>query len=96
VSHSGNAPATIEADVPALIDELPVLPRAPRRGGSPSPREASCASRRRPHHRVVNGFRTLGVDAELPDGFVIDGHRRHGGTVDAAARSPPGHGVHTS
>ena len=89
VSHNGNAATTIEAaDVPALIDELPVLAARAALGGGLTVTGAG-ELRVKESDRitaVVNGFRTLGVDArELPDGFVIDGHRQpHGGTVDAA------------
>lgn len=78
----------VPAEVPALIDELPVLAARAAYGGR---LEVSGAGELRVKESdrisaLVAGFRTLGVDAEeLPDGFIITGGRRPtGGTVDAA------------
>ena len=89
VAHRDHAHATLGAhEVPDLIDELPVLAARAALGGS---LEVSGASELRVKESdriatLVNGFRTLGVDAEeRPDGFVVRGHRRPtGGRVDAA------------
>ena len=89
VSHGDHRETVItEAEVPALIDELPVLAARAALGGRLTVTGAS-ELRVKESDRItalVNGFRALGVDAsELPDGFVIDGARQpHGGTVDAA------------
>ena len=89
VSHGDHVPASIEAeDVPALIDELPVLAARAALGGA---LEVSGASELRVKESdritaLVTGFRAMGVTAdERPDGFVIDGRRRpSGGAADAA------------
>jgi 3-phosphoshikimate 1-carboxyvinyltransferase len=77
------------AEVPSLIDELPILAACAALGGG---LEVSGASELRVKESdritaLVTGFRALGVDAtERPDGFVIDGSRRpSGGTADAAS-----------
>jgi 3-phosphoshikimate 1-carboxyvinyltransferase len=75
-------------EVPALIDELPVLAAAAALGGSLSVHGAG-ELRLKESDRItalVTGFRALGVQAdERPDGFVIDGSRRPtGGVADAA------------
>jgi 3-phosphoshikimate 1-carboxyvinyltransferase len=76
------------AEVPTLIDELPVLAACAAHGGRLEVRGAS-ELRVKESDRItalVTGFRQLGVDAEeLPDGFIIQGGRRPtGGTVHAA------------
>jgi 3-phosphoshikimate 1-carboxyvinyltransferase len=89
VSHGAHAETTISAaEVPALIDELPVLAARAALGGR---LEVTGANELRVKESdritaLVTGFQTLGVDAqELPDGFIIQGGRRpHGGTVHAA------------
>jgi len=89
VAHGAHGHATLgAADVPDLIDELPVLAACAALGGS---LDVSGASELRVKESdriaaLVQGFRTLGVDAdERPDGFVIRGGRRpSGGQVDAA------------
>lgn len=89
IAHGAHGHAVLgAAEVPDLIDELPVLAARAALGGS---LEVSGASELRVKEsdriaRLVDGFRTLGVDAdERPDGFVIDGRRRPtGGHVDAA------------
>jgi 3-phosphoshikimate 1-carboxyvinyltransferase len=89
VSHRDHVPASIDADdVPALIDELPVLAARAALGGA---LEVSGASELRVKESdritaLVTGFRAMGVTAdERPDGFVIDGRRRpSGGAADAA------------
>ena len=75
------------AEVPSLIDELPVLAAAAALGGH---LEVTGAAELRVKESdrisaLVEGFRALGVTCEeRPDGFVIDGARRpRGGTVDA-------------
>jgi 3-phosphoshikimate 1-carboxyvinyltransferase len=89
VGHGTHRAATIgAADVPALIDELPVLAARAALGGSLDVTGAS-ELRVKESDRIaalVAGFRSLGVDArELADGFVIDGSRQpSGGIADAA------------
>jgi 3-phosphoshikimate 1-carboxyvinyltransferase len=77
------------AEVPSLIDELPVLAARAALGGRLVVSGAS-ELRVKESDRItalVTGFRAMGVDAdERPDGFVIDGSRRPtGGTADAAS-----------
>lgn len=89
VSHGTDRPTTISAaEVPALIDELPVLAARAALGAG---LEVTGAAELRVKESdritaLVAGLRSLGVDArELPDGFIVEGHRRPaGGTVDAA------------
>ena len=89
VAHGDHSHASLgPADIPDLIDELPVLAARAALGGS---LEVSGASELRVKESdristLVKGFRTLGVDAEeKADGFLIRGGRRpRGGTVDAA------------
>lgn len=89
VRHEAHGATSIgAAEVPALIDELPVLAARAALGGR---LEVSGASELRVKESdristLVAGFRALGVDAdERPDGFTIDGSRRPtGGQVDAA------------
>jgi 3-phosphoshikimate 1-carboxyvinyltransferase len=89
VSHGSHRPTIIEgAEVPSLIDELPVLAARAALGGG---LEVSGAGELRVKESdritaLVRGFRALGVNAdERPDGFVIDGTRQPaGGTADAA------------
>jgi 3-phosphoshikimate 1-carboxyvinyltransferase len=89
VSHGSHRDVTITAEeVPALIDELPVLAARAALGGRLHVTGAS-ELRVKESDRIsalVAGFRTLGVDAEeLADGFIIEGSRRPtGGEVDAA------------
>lgn len=89
VSHGADRPTTISAaEVPALIDELPVLAARAALGAG---LEVTGAAELRVKESdritaLVAGLRSLGVDArELPDGFIVEGHRRPaGGTADAA------------
>jgi 3-phosphoshikimate 1-carboxyvinyltransferase len=89
VAHGAHRDTTIGAEeVPALIDELPVLAARAALGGR---LEVTGAGELRVKESdritaLVTGLRQLGVDAEeRPDGFVIDGSRRpRGGEVDAA------------
>jgi 3-phosphoshikimate 1-carboxyvinyltransferase len=77
------------AEVPSLIDELPVLAARAALGGG---LEVSGAEELRVKESdritaLVAGFQALGVDAaERKDGFVIDGTQRQptGGRADAA------------
>jgi 3-phosphoshikimate 1-carboxyvinyltransferase len=76
------------ADVPGLIDELPVLAALATHGGELRVTGAG-ELRAKESDRItalVNGLRALGADAdELPDGFHVRGSRRLlGGEVDAA------------
>jgi 3-phosphoshikimate 1-carboxyvinyltransferase len=88
VAYGDSGDAVIGArDVPALIDELPVLAGRAALGGR---LDVSGAAELRVKESdrisaLVSGLRTLGVDAEeRPDGFRIAGTRRpHGGTVHA-------------
>jgi 3-phosphoshikimate 1-carboxyvinyltransferase len=77
------------AEVPSLIDELPVLAARAALGGG---LEVSGAGELRVKESdritaLVTGLRAFGVTAEeRADGFVVDGSRRpHGGTADAAS-----------
>jgi 3-phosphoshikimate 1-carboxyvinyltransferase len=89
VRHGAHRVTTIgAAEVPSLIDELPVLAARAALGGG---LEVTGAGELRVKESdrisaLVTGFRALGVDArESADGFVIDGHRQpSGGTADAA------------
>ena len=92
IRHAAHAAAVIgPADVPDLIDELPVLAARAALGGS---LEVSGAAELRVKESdritaLVRGLTALGVDAqERPDGFVIhgsdDSRRPTGGSVDAA------------
>jgi 3-phosphoshikimate 1-carboxyvinyltransferase len=89
VSHGGHGQAVVgAADVPDVIDELPVLAACAALGGS---LEVSGAQelRLKESDRItalVTGLRALGVDAvEQADGFVVTGGRPpSGGTADAA------------
>jgi 3-phosphoshikimate 1-carboxyvinyltransferase len=76
------------ADVPGLIDELPVLAALATHGGELRVTGAQ-ELRAKESDRItalVNGLRALGADAdELPDGFHVRGSRRLlGGEADAA------------
>jgi 3-phosphoshikimate 1-carboxyvinyltransferase len=76
------------ADVPGLIDELPVLAALATHGGEMRVTGAA-ELRAKESDRItalVNGLRALGADAdELPDGFHVRGSRRLlGGQADAA------------
>jgi 3-phosphoshikimate 1-carboxyvinyltransferase len=90
VAHGTHQATVIEpAEVPGLIDELPVLAARAALGGGLSVSGAG-ELRVKESDRIsalVAGFRALGVAAdERPDGFVIDGSRRpRGGIADAAA-----------
>jgi 3-phosphoshikimate 1-carboxyvinyltransferase len=89
IAHGAHAETSIGPDeVPALIDELPVLAARAALGGR---LEVTGAGELRVKESdrisaLVTGLRQLGVDAdERPDGFVITGGRRpRGGIVDAA------------
>ncbi|MEO7191084.1 MAG: 3-phosphoshikimate 1-carboxyvinyltransferase [Vicinamibacterales bacterium] len=89
ISHGEHLATVIEAaEVPSLIDELPVLAARAALGGG---LEVSGAGELRVKESdrisaLVTGFRALGVDAsERPDGFIIHGSTRPaGGTADAA------------
>jgi 3-phosphoshikimate 1-carboxyvinyltransferase len=89
VSHGELRPVTVGADeVPALIDELPVLAALATHGGEIRVTGAS-ELRVKESDRItalVAGLRALGADAEeLPDGFHVRATRRlSGGTADAA------------
>jgi len=89
VRHGSHRSTVIDhAEVPSLIDELPVLAARAALGGG---LEVSGAEELRVKESdrisaLVTGFRALGVSAdERPDGFVIDGTRQpRGGIADAA------------
>ena len=88
VHHGAHRPTSIEAaEVPGLIDELPVLAARAALGGR---LEVTGAGELRVKESdrisaLVSGLQTLGVDArELPDGFIVTGDRKPGGgAVDA-------------
>jgi 3-phosphoshikimate 1-carboxyvinyltransferase len=88
VRHRGLRDFVIEpAEVPEIIDELPVLGALATFGGSIRVSGAG-ELRVKESDRIaslVGGFRAMGADAdERPDGFVIRGGRRlTGGEVDA-------------
>jgi 3-phosphoshikimate 1-carboxyvinyltransferase len=88
VRHGELLPIEIlPAEVPGVIDELPVLAALATHGGDL--RVTGAAELRVKESdritSVVTGLRALGADAdELPDGFHIRGNRPlHGGTVHA-------------
>lgn len=89
VRHSDVRPLVLSpAEVPGLIDELPVLAALATHGGDLRVTGAG-ELRAKESDRIsalVNGLRALGADAdELPDGFHVRGTRRLlGGEVDAA------------
>jgi 3-phosphoshikimate 1-carboxyvinyltransferase len=89
VEHAGHGNLVLDAaDVPDLIDELPVLAARAALGGSLVVSGAG-ELRVKESDRIaalVTGLRALGVEAaEERDGFVIDGSRRPtGGAADAA------------
>jgi 3-phosphoshikimate 1-carboxyvinyltransferase len=89
ISHRGHGSLTIgAADVPDLIDELPILAARAALGGELSVSGAS-ELRVKESDRItalVSGLQALGVDAdEHPDGFHVRGNRRPtGGIADAA------------
>jgi 3-phosphoshikimate 1-carboxyvinyltransferase len=89
VSHGAHTETDIEAhEVPALIDELPVLAARAALGGRLKVTGAG-ELRVKESDRItalVTGLKALGAQArELPDGFVIEGGvRPTGGTADAA------------
>lgn len=88
VKHGSHSHGRITgADVPDLIDELPVLAARAALGGS---LEVTGAEELRVKESdrisaLVTGLRALGVSAdERPDGFVIDGSRQpRGGVANA-------------
>jgi 3-phosphoshikimate 1-carboxyvinyltransferase len=90
ISHGAHRPATIRAaEVPGLIDELPVLAARAALGGG---LEVTGAAELRVKESdritaLVTGLRSLGVDArELSDGFIVEGNARpSGGDADAAS-----------
>lgn len=90
IAHGAHRSTVITAaEVPSLIDELPVLAARAALGGG---LEVSGAGELRVKESdrisaLVAGFRAFGVQAEeRPDGFVIDGSRQPtGGLADAAA-----------
>ncbi|HEX5069923.1 MAG TPA: 3-phosphoshikimate 1-carboxyvinyltransferase [Vicinamibacterales bacterium] len=89
IRHVGHGAGVITAaEVPDVIDELPVLAARAALGGA---LEVSGAQELRVKESdritaLVRGLRALGVSAEeRDDGFAIDGSRRPpGGTADAA------------
>ena len=89
IRHGRVSPITITAaEVPALIDELPVLAALATHGGDIKVTGAS-ELRTKESDRIavlVSGLHHLGADAlELPDGFHVHGTTRlRGGTADAA------------
>jgi 3-phosphoshikimate 1-carboxyvinyltransferase len=89
VRHAGHGDCRLEAaDVPDLIDELPILAARAALGGSLEVRGAG-ELRVKESDRIatiVSGLRALGADAEeRADGFVVRGARRlSGGAADAA------------
>ncbi len=89
IRHGNLVPLTITpAEVPALIDELPVLAALATHGGELSVTGAS-ELRVKESDRIsalAAGLRALGAEIEeQPDGFHVRGRRRlSGGTADAA------------
>ncbi len=99
VRHRDHCSTTIEAaEVPSLIDELPVLAARAALGCR---LEVSGAAELRVKESdritaLISGFRAMGVEAEeRPDGFVIDGGAAAGGRHGRrGGRSSARHGVH--
>jgi len=89
ITHGGHGSCTIgAAEVPDVIDELPVLAARAALGGALDVTGAA-ELRVKESDRItalVTGLRNLGVDAEeRPDGFIVRGTARpSGGTADAA------------
>ena len=90
VRHDGLHPLIIDpAEVPSLIDELPVLAALATHPGGGIRVTGASELRVKESDRItalVAGLRALGADArELPDGFEVQGATRlAGGTADAA------------
>ncbi|HAK55200.1 MAG: 3-phosphoshikimate 1-carboxyvinyltransferase [Vicinamibacterales bacterium] len=89
VAHRSLQPVVIEpAEVPALIDELPLLAALGTYRGTGLTVTGAAELRTKESDRiaaVVAGLRGLGATAsELPDGFTITGGAIAGGTADAA------------
>ena len=88
VRHGGLKPAEIvPAEVPGVIDELPVLAALATHGGELTVSGAQ-ELRVKESDRIselARGLRLMGADIdEQPDGFHVRGHRRlRGGEVDA-------------
>ena len=88
VRHGGLKPSEIlPAEVPGLIDELPVLAALATHGGSLRVTGAE-ELRVKESDRIsalAEGFRQMGAEIEeFADGFHVDGDRQlHGGEVDA-------------
>ena len=89
VRHGGLRPVVVApAEVPGLIDELPVLGALAALGGAIDVRGAAELRHKESDRiaRLADGLRRLGARVEeRPDGFRVDGSRRlAGGSVDAA------------
>ena len=89
VRHGGLRPVAVTpAEVPALIDELPVLGALAALGGEIDVRGAGELRHKESDRiaRLADGLRRLGARVEeRPDGFSVDGAGRlAGGSVDAA------------
>ena len=90
VRHHSLRPLIIDpAEVPSLIDELPVLAGLSTHPGGGIRVTGARELRVKESDRItalVEGLRALGADAcELPDGFEVHGGTRlAGGTADAA------------
>ena len=90
VAHRALRPLTVTPDeVPALIDELPLLAALGTFRGGGITVTGAAELRAKESDRIaalVEGLRALGADAsERPDGFTIRGGQRlAGGTADAA------------
>ena len=89
VRHGGLRPVTVApAEVPGLIDELPVLGALAALGGGIDVYGAGELRHKESDRiaRLADGLRRLGARVdERPDGFSVDGSQRlTGGPVDAA------------
>ncbi|HJO38595.1 MAG: 3-phosphoshikimate 1-carboxyvinyltransferase [Vicinamibacterales bacterium] len=89
VAHRSLRPVVIEpSEVPALIDELPLLAALGTYPGAALTVTGAAELRAKESDRIaalVAGLRGLGATAsELPDGFTITGGAVSGGTADAA------------
>ena len=88
VAHAPLRAITIdEAEVPGIIDELPLLGVVAAYAGAPRAQRAAAELRVKESDRIevlAAGLRALGaVVAGVPDGFDVTGGALHGGQVES-------------